>query len=103
MMEHDPDRRFALVHVSDTDWAIHDLHYPEGDHRRVVCTIFEDAPTEFEVLWRRDLPLALRYCSAEEVLDAVRRFQDASRATRPIPIPHLPPTRNRGAGRSAPR
>ncbi|MEU4016810.1 hypothetical protein AB0E56_16220 [Microbacterium sp. NPDC028030] len=92
-MEHDPDRRFALVEVSANDWAIHDLHYSENDHRRVVCTIFEDAPTEVEVLWRRDLPLALRYSSPEDVLEAVRRFQDASRATRPIPIPHLPPVR----------
>ncbi len=98
-MEHDPDRRFSLVQVTATDWAIHDLHYPTDDHRRVVCTIFEDAPTEVEVLWRRDLPLALRYSSAEEVLHAVRRFQDASRATRPIQIPHHPPPRRSDPGR----
>lgn len=102
-MEHDPYRRFALVEISQTDWAIHDLQYPENDHRRVVCTIFEDAPTEVEVLWRRDLPLALRYSSPDEVLDAVRRFQDTSRATRPIPIPHLPPARGSNAGGVAPR
>lgn len=102
-MEHDPYRRFVLVQVSTTDWAIHDLHYPDADHRRVVCTIFEDAPTEVEVLWRRDLPLALRYSTADEVLRAVQRFQEASRATRPIPIPHLPPPRDSSAGRASPR
>lgn len=102
-MEHDPDRRFVLVQVDTTDWAIHDLHYPERDHRRVVCTIFEDAPTEVEVLWRRDLPLALRYSTADDVLRAVQRFQDTSRATRPIPIPHLPPPQKPNGGRSTPR
>jgi hypothetical protein len=90
-MEQDPDGRFVLVQVSSSDWAIHDLHYPENDHRRLVCTIFEDAPTEVEVRWMRDLPLALRYSSVREVLAAVARFQDTARATRPIPIPRLPP------------
>lgn len=90
-MEHDPDRRFTLIEVSATDWAIHDLQYPENDHRRVICTIFATASTEVEVLWRRDLPLPPRYASAEDALEAVRRFEDTSRATRPIPIPHLPP------------
>lgn len=102
-MEQDPDQRFVLVQVGTTDWAIHDLHYPERDHRRIVCTVFEDAPTEVEVLWRRDLPLALRYSTAEDVLRAVQTFQDASRATRPIPIPHRPPPRNPDRGRSTPR
>lgn len=96
-MEQDPDGRFVLVQVSSSDWAIHDLHYPERDHRRLVCTIFEDAPTDVEVRWMRDLPLALRYSSVHEVLDAVARFQETSRATRPIPIPRIPPP---GGGRA---
>lgn len=90
-MEQVPEARFALIRVSENDWAIHDLHHPEGDHRRVVCRIYDDAPTDVEVIWMRDLPLALRYPSVQEVLEAVERFQDASRATRPIPIPHRPP------------
>lgn len=94
-MEHDPDHRFVLEQVSASDWAIHDLHYPDGDHRRVVCRVYEDTPTDVEVLWMRDLPLALRYSSVQEVLDAVTRFQDTSRATRPIPIPRLPPPNGR--------
>ena len=98
-MEHDPDGRYVLVQVSSSDWTIHDLHYPEHDHRRLVCTIFEDAPTDVEVRWMRDLPLALRYSSVHEVLDAVSRFQETSRATRPVPIPRLPPpTRGRARG-----
>jgi hypothetical protein len=101
-MEPVADPRFALEQVSATDWAVVDLHYPEGDHRRVVCQVYEDAPTEVEVLWRRDLPLALRYSSVTEVLSAVQRFHDTSRATRPIPIPRLPPPARRGgSGRGA--
>lgn len=95
-MERVPGRRFALAQVGATEWAIHDEKYFDGDHRREVCRIFEDDPTDVEVYWLRDLPLALRYSSVREVLDAVERFQDASRATRPIPIPHRPPlTRGR--------
>ena len=90
-MEQASGPRFTLVRVGATDWAVHDSHYADGDHRRVVCRIYEDAPTDVEVLWLRDLPLALRYSSVQDVVEAVQRFQDASRATRPIPIPHLPP------------
>lgn len=95
-MERVPDPRFALANVNATDWAIHDLHYPESDHRRVVCRIYGDSPSDVEVLWMRDLPLALRYSSMQEVLAAVQRFHETSRATRPVPIPRLrPPTGRR--------
>lgn len=90
-MDHVPDPRFVLTQVSAEAWAIHDLHYPEADHRRVVCRIYADTPVDVEVHWLRDLPLALRYPTVQDVLDSVQRFQDASRATRPIPIPHRPP------------
>ncbi|WP_341946194.1 hypothetical protein [Microbacterium sp. LWH11-1.2] len=90
-MEQASDPRFVLTPVSTEAWAIHDLQYPYGDHRRIVCRIYEDTPTDVEVLWLRDLPLAPRYPSVDDVLESVRRFQDASRATRPIPIPHRPP------------
>ncbi|WP_350353032.1 hypothetical protein ABS642_08845 [Microbacterium sp. A8/3-1] len=90
-MEQESDQRFVLTQVNAEAWAIHDLHYPDGDHRRIVCRIYEDTPADVEVLWLRDLPLAPRYPSVDDVLESVRRFQDASRATRPIPIPHRPP------------
>lgn len=90
-MQQETDQRFALVPISAQSWVIHDLHYPDGDHRRVVCRIYADTPADVEVLWLRDLPLALRYPAADDVLESVRQFQDASRATRPIPIPHRPP------------
>ena len=90
-MEQEPDPRFALIQVNAEAWAIHDLHYPDGDHRRVVCRIYEDTPTDVEVHWLRDLPLAPRYPSVDDVLASVQLFQDASRATRPIPIAHRPP------------
>ena len=90
-----PDQRFVLTPVSAEAWAIHDLQYPDDDHRRIVCRIYADTPTDVEVLWLRDLPLAPRYPSVDDVLESVRRFQDASRATRPIPIAHRPPPSRR--------
>ncbi len=90
-MEQESDPRFALIPMSAEAWAIHDLHYPDGDHRRVVCRIYQDTPADVEVLWLRDLPLAPRYPSVHDVLSSVQQFQNASRATRPIPIPHRPP------------
>ncbi|GAA1168498.1 hypothetical protein F6W69_15885 [Microbacterium oxydans] len=102
-MDRVPDPRFALEQVSATDWAIVDLQYPDVDHRRVVCRVYEDAPTEVEVLWLRDLPLALRYSSVDDVLTAVQRFHDTSRATRPIPIPRLPPPTGRAGRGTRPR
>lgn len=91
-MEQESDPRFVLIRVSAEAWVIHDLHYPDGDHRRVVCRIFEDTPADVEVRWLRDLPLAPRYPSVDDVLESVRLFQNARRATRPVPIPHLPPS-----------
>lgn len=91
MMQQEADPRFVLIQVSAQAWAIHDLHYPDGDHRRLVCRIFEDTPIDVEVQWLRDVPLAPRYPSVDEVLESVRLFQNARRATRPIPIPHRPP------------
>lgn len=91
MMEQGPDPRFALMQLSAEAWAIHDLHYPESDHRRVVCRVYADTPVDVEVHWLRDLPLALRYPTVHDVLEAVQSFQNAKRATRPIPIPHHPP------------
>lgn len=88
-----------LMQLSAEAWAVHDLSYPENDHRRVVCRIYADTPSEVEVHWLRDLPLAHRYPSVDDVLESVQRFQDASRATRPIPIPHRPPPPTRGRDR----
>ncbi|MGJ0388532.1 hypothetical protein [Microbacterium sp. CGR1] len=44
-----------------------------------------------EVVRLRDLPLEARYANASEVLEAVMRAKDPSRATRPIVIPSHPP------------
>lgn len=89
----DPEERFTLVQVNASNWAVHDRHYPEHDHRRVVCMIFAETTDGVETLWRRDLPLPTRYATATDVLQAVRGFHYTSRATRPIAIPHLPPSR----------
>ncbi|MCT1366148.1 MULTISPECIES: hypothetical protein [unclassified Microbacterium] len=70
---------------------INDLRYPQNDPRHVVACVYELADTEVEVTWLRDLPLAIRYGTAFEVLEEVERMQGASRATRPIAIPSRPP------------
>lgn len=86
-----PDPRFVLHRLTPSEWVINDLRYPADDPRHVVACVYELADTEVEVTWLRDLPLAIRYGTAFEVLEEVERMQGASRATRPIAIPHRPP------------
>lgn len=89
-MTGDPDPRYVLNRVTPSEWVINDLRYGTDDPRHVVACVYEYAETEVEVVWLRDLPLAVRYSNAYEVLEEVARVQP-SRATRPIAIPHLPP------------
>lgn len=90
-MSGDPDPRYALRRITPSEWVINDLRYPSDDPRHVVACVYEFSETEVEVVWLRDLPLAIRYSSAYEVLEEVERMQGVSRATRPVAIPHLPP------------
>ena len=86
-----PDPRFVLHRITPSEWVINDLRYPQNDPRHVVACVYELADTEVEGTWLRDLPLAIRYGTAFEVLEEVERMQGASRATRPIAIPSRPP------------
>lgn len=86
-----PEQRCALRRVSRSEWVISDLRYPRDDSRHAVARLHESDDTEVEVVWLRDLPLATRYGSALAVLDDVERVLSVSRATRPVPIRHLPP------------
>lgn len=86
-----PDPLFVLHRITPSEWVINDLRYPQNDPRHVVACVYELADTEVEVTWLRDLPLAIRYGTAFEVLEEVERMQGASRATRPIAIPSRPP------------
>ncbi len=90
-MTGDPDPRYVLNRITPSEWVINDQRYAANDPRHVVACVYEYAETEVEVVWLRDLPLAVRYSNVYEVLEAVARVQDPSRATRPIAIPHLPP------------
>lgn len=90
-MSEAPDPRFVLHRITPSEWVINDLRYPQNDPRHVVACVYELADTEVEVTWLRDLPLAIRYGTAFEVLEEVERMQGASRATRPIAIPSRPP------------
>lgn len=86
-----PDPRFLLKRITASEWLINDLRYSPNDPRHVVACVYELAETEVEVTWLRDLPLASRYGTVFEVLEDVERMLSASRATRPISIPHRPP------------
>jgi hypothetical protein len=90
-MSGDPEPRYVLKRITPSEWVVNDLRYAADDPRHVVACVYEYAETEVEVVWLRDLPLAVRYANAYEVLSEVARVQDPSRATRPIVIPHLPP------------
>ena len=90
-MNGDPEPRYVLNRITPSEWVINDRRYTENDPRYVVACVYEYAETEVEVVWLRDLPLAIRYSTAYDVLEDVSRVQDSSRATRPIAIPHLPP------------
>jgi len=90
-MSGDPEPRYVLHRVTPSEWVINDRRYEAHDPRHVVACVYEYADTEVEVVWLRDLPLAVRYTTPYEVLEEVTRVQDSSRSTRPIPIPHLPP------------
>ncbi|MFK4762297.1 hypothetical protein ACI3KS_15305 [Microbacterium sp. ZW T5_45] len=90
-MSLDPDPRYVLRRITPSEWVINDLHFAQDDTRHVVACVYEFAPTEVEVVWLRDLPLASTYGTPFEVLEHVERLQGGSRATRPIAIPHLPP------------
>lgn len=86
-----PSPRCSMHRVGASEWVVNDLRYPPGDSRRFVARVYELAPTEFEVTWLRDLPLAISYDSIESIIADVDRLLSTSRATRPVPIPHLPP------------
>lgn len=90
-MTGDPEPRYILTRITPTEWVINDQKYAENDPRHLVACIYEYAETEVEVVWLRDLPLAVQYSNAYEVLEDVARVKENNRATRPIAIPHLPP------------
>lgn len=86
-----PDPRFELRKITETEWLILDHRYDSNDSRRTVACVYQLDAVEVEVLWLRDLPLAMSYMSAADVLEDVQRFHAPARDRRPIPIPHRPP------------
>ncbi len=89
-MSGDPEPRYVLRRVTSSEWVINDRRYETDDPRHVVACV-HDVDGEVEVVRLRDLPLETRYPSASDVLEAVARAKDPSRATRPIVIPSHPP------------
>ena len=85
--------RLEAKRVSAVEWVIHDHAYAENDPRRVVACIWEADRGEYEVTWVRRLPLPRWYDSVSAVLEDAATF--APSKGKPVPIPHLPPRRER--------
>ncbi|WP_084695405.1 hypothetical protein [Microbacterium trichothecenolyticum] len=97
-MSTEPNPRFELRRVTSIKWLIEDLSLPESHPERVVAHVYEVDDLEYDVVWLRDLGLAEHFMCPSDVLDAVIDRVTAPRlpaARRPIPIPHLPPIRER--------
>lgn len=75
------EARFELRKVADRDWLILDHRYGSDDPRRTVGCVYEVEASEVEVMWMRDIPVALRYTTAFEALEDVRRFYARSGRT----------------------
>ena len=86
-----PDPRFELRRITRTEWLIIDHRYGSDDSRQTIACVHALEECEVSVTWLRDLPLALSYQTAFDVLEDVQRFYGRDRSQRPIPIPHRPP------------
>jgi hypothetical protein len=90
--------RFELRRLSSFQWQIEDLSLPASHSRRVVAQVYEVDDLEYDVVWLRDLGLAEHFMSPSDALQAVIDVYSTRRrstAQRPIPIPHVPPIRER--------
>lgn len=86
-----PEPRYVMNRLTSSEWVINDLRYPPNDTRHVVACVYEVEETEVEVNWLRDLPLAIRYASAAEVLEDIERLHRPFRTTGPIAVRPTPP------------
>ena len=85
------DQRLGLKRIGPCDWVIADLALPRSDARSIFATVRDD-DDDVIVTWRRDVPLATSYLTAQAALeDAVRWLAHPPSGTRPIPIAHFPP------------
>lgn len=86
-----PDPRFELHRITATEWLVLDHRYGPNDARRTIACVYALSENEVSVTWLRELPLALYYQTASDVLKDVRKFYARRRSQRPISIPHMPP------------
>jgi len=97
-MSTDPNTRFRMRRVTSIKWLIEDLSLSEAHPERVVAHVYEVDDLEYDVVWLRDLGLAEHYMAPSEALKAIiDRVSNPHRsaAQRPVPIPHVPPLRER--------
>lgn len=76
--------RFELRRLTDTEWVIIDHSRAEGDPERTVACLYSVAPSEFEAIWLRDLPVRSSFHSPAEALEDLIRHAD--------PVPQLQPS-----------
>ena len=78
------------------EWVVLDLSMTENDPQRTVACIYEVDALEYDVIWLRELGLAGKYASPEEVLEAIMRAgARRRRSQRPVPIAHVPPAEDK--------
>lgn len=91
------DRRAELTNVGESGWRVCDGSLPADDGRRVVA-FMERVDDHIEVVWIRSTNAPTRFAALDDALDAadaVLAEEEQSRSTRPIQIPHFPPTPRR--------
>ncbi|MGO2746683.1 hypothetical protein [Microbacterium sp.] len=87
---------WEVIQLTRTSWRICDAALTETDAARLVAYVDRNDTGHFDVLWLRSpCPTRSRYRDLDEMLadlDAAEAAVPTSRATRPLPIPHFPPS-----------
>lgn len=97
-LQTDPMSESIDVHqVDDTTWVVRDPAFTRDDPRHTIACMAQSAGGHVEVIWLLSGRTST-YPSLRSALDAVRHERRPQ--TRPFAIPHLPPVRGRGSGRS---
>lgn len=97
-MHNDAIRRLAFEQLDDDRWRLCDLSVPVADAEHVVAFVERMPRGTYEVTWLIAGPSVQRLSHVEDILrEAVTMRHLAERprggrATKPMPIPHVPPS-----------
>lgn len=102
-----PDRNepasVVLTPVGDNAWRLCDHRMPPDDPAGLIGYVERTDSTGFDVAWVTGKLGIERFATMDDVLRATverLRNQRIRIATKPIPIPHLPPLTRRGTRRA---